>query len=229
MKFIPGIAFLSEITFPENALSCRLHCFLLYLDADFPHMAGQIPQFGSNGKETFREIFLEYYQPLFHLSRHYLDDEDEAKSIVQEAFMKLWEIRNDLDSNSNLKNFLYTLVKNNCLNIIKRKQIILKHHEKIRWMELHYQYESLSRIGNDYLEFGELKEKIDAAISHLPEHCRMVFEMSRFEELKNREIAEKLGVTQKTVEAHLTKALKILRKELKDYLPVILSFSKLLH
>lgn len=192
-------------------------------------MSNQPEIFSIRNREDFGIIFNDFYQPLFHLSRHYLDDDDEAKNVVQEAFVKLWEIRNALNADSNLSNFLYTLVKNNCLNIIKRKQIILKHHEKIRWMELHYQYESLSRIGNDYLEFGELKEKIDAAISHLPEHCRMVFEMSRFEELKNREIAEKLGVTQKTVEAHLTKALKILRKELKDYLPVILSFSKLLH
>jgi RNA polymerase sigma-70 factor (ECF subfamily) len=94
-------------------------------------------------------------------------------------------------------------------------------------MEMHYQYESLSRMGDDYLEFNELKDKIDLAIKNLPEHCRVIFEMSRFEELKNREIAEKLGVTQKTVEAHLTKALKILRNELKDYLPVIAIVSKM--
>jgi RNA polymerase sigma-70 factor (ECF subfamily) len=96
-------------------------------------------------------------------------------------------------------------------------------------MEMHYQYESLSRMGSDYLEFNELKEKIDLAIKNLPEHCRIVFEMSRFEELKNREIAEKLGITQKTVEAHLTKALKILRNELKEYLPVIAVITKILN
>lgn len=182
-----------------------------------------------NDRENFKQIFHDYYQPLFHLSRHYLEDEDEAKGVVQEAFIKLWNIRHELNSDSNLRNFLYTLVKNNCLNIIKRKQILLKHHEKIRWMEMHYQYESLSRVGDDYLEFNELKEKIEDAIRNLPEHCRVVFEMSRFEEMKNREIAEKLGVTQKTVEAHLTKALKILRDELKDYLPLIVAFSKILH
>ena len=94
---------------------------------------------------------------------------------------------------------------------------------------MHYQYESLSRLGDDYLEFDELKDKIDLAIRNLPEHCRVVFEMSRIEDLKNREIAEKLGVTQKTVEAHLTKALKILRNELKDYLPIIAAISKILN
>ena len=176
-------------------------CFFLYLDADSQPMFDQILQLSNDDKNSFKSIFNEYYQPLCHLSQHYLNDKDEAKEVVQDAFFKLWEIRHDLNADSNLRNFLFTLVKNNCLNIIKRRQILLKHHEKIRWIEMHYQYESLTRLGDDYLEFDELKEKIDQAINNLPEHCRKVFEMSRFEELKNREIAEQLGVTQKTVEA----------------------------
>ncbi len=180
-------------------------------------------------RESFKTIFTHYFQPLYHLSVFYLNDDDEAKSVVQDAFIKLWESRTELHSDSNLKNYLFTLVKNNCLNILKRRQIMLKHHEKIRWMEMHYQYESLTKINSDYLEFEELKEKIEKAIKNLPEHCRAVFEMSRFEDLKNREIAEKLGVSQKTVEAHLTKALKILRKELKEYLPIIVLISNILN
>jgi RNA polymerase sigma-70 factor (ECF subfamily) len=179
-------------------------------------------------RNSFRDIFHNNYQPLCHLSLHYLQDEDEAKGVVQDAFMKLWEMRDDLEVSSNIRNFLFTIVKNNCLNILKRRQILLKHHEKIRWMEMHYQYESLSKMSDNYLEIQELEEKIAEAVRNLPEHCRIVFEMSRFEDLKNREIAEKLGITQKTVEAHLTKALKILRNELKDYLPVILVITKIL-
>ena len=182
-----------------------------------------------DGKDGFKNIFQQFFQPLYYLSSQYLEDHDEAKEVVQEAFVKLWEIRQNLYEDSNIRNFLFTLVKNNCLNLLKRKQLLLKHHEKLRWMEMHYQYESLSRMGSDYLEFNELREKIDLAIKNLPAHCRIVFEMSRFEELKNREIAEKLGVTQKTVEAHLTKALKILRSDLKDYLPVILALTKILN
>ena len=191
-------------------------------------MIDPILQLTKGDKNSFKSIFQDYYQPLCHLSLQYLEDEDEAKGVVQEAFVKLWEIRKELNHDSNLRNFLFTLVKNNCLNVLKRRQILLKHHEKIKWIEMHYQYESLSRMGDDYLEFNELKEKIDFAIQNLPEHCRIVFKMSRFEELKNREIAEKLGVTQKTVEAHLTKALKILRNELKDYLPLIAIIAKIL-
>lgn len=192
-------------------------------------MFDQILQLSNDDRNSFKSIFHEYYQPLWHLSQYYLEDKDEAKEVVQDAFLKLWEIRHDLNPNSNLRNFLFTLVKNNCLNNIKRKQILLKHHEKIRWIEMRYQYDSLARMGDDYLEINELKDKIDVAIQQLPEHCRIIFEMSRFEDLKNREIAEKLNVTQKTVEAHLTKALKILRKELKDYLPIIIVISKILN
>jgi RNA polymerase sigma-70 factor (ECF subfamily) len=191
-------------------------------------MIEQILQIKKGDKNSFKLIFNNFYHQLCRLSIYYLEDEDEAKGVVQEAFVKLWEIRNELNVESNLRNFLFTLVKNNCLNILNRRQILLKHHEKIRWMEIHYQYESLSRIGNDYMEFNELKEKIDQAIQKLPEHCRVVFEMSRFEDLKNREIAEKLGVTQKTVEAHLTKSLKLLRNELKDYLPIIAVITQML-
>lgn len=186
-------------------------------------MTEPVFQLLNDRKKDFRDIFDLYNQPLCHLARYYLGDEDEAKGVVQDAFVKLWEISHALNPGSNLRNFLFTLVKNNSLNILKRRQVLLKHHEKIREMEIHCQIESLSRIQDDYLEFRELTEKIDAAVKNLPDHCRVVFEMSRFEDMKNREIAEKLGVSQKTVEAHLTKSLKILRSELKDYLPLLLA------
>jgi len=192
-------------------------------------MIDRIFQLTKDEKNHFRNIFQDYYQPLYHLIMSYIEDEDEAKGVVQDAFVKLWEIRNELRAESNLRNFLFTLVKNNCLNILKRRQILLKHHETIRLMELHYQYESLDRMSDNYLELKELQEKIALAVKNLPEHCRIVFEMSRFDEMKNREIAEKLGISQKTVEAHLTKALKILRNELRDYLPVIVALYKILN
>ncbi|MHA7111846.1 RNA polymerase sigma-70 factor [Sunxiuqinia elliptica] len=191
-------------------------------------MHEQLFSLSKDQKSSFREVYDKYYQPLCHLSKYYLGDTAEAKGVVQEAFVKLWEVRSEIDQDSNLKNFLFTLVKNNSLNILKRRQILLKHHEQIKWMEIHYQYESLMKVSGSYLEFEELKENIDRAIENLPEHCRAVFKMSRFEDLKNKEIAAKLGVTLKTVEAHLTKALKILRKELKDYLPLIMILTNFL-
>lgn len=181
-----------------------------------------------NDKEVFRSLFDCHYLPLCHLGRFYLKDEEEAKGVVQEAFIKLWDNRQGLNPDSNLQNFLFTLVKNDCLNILKRRQMMLKHHNEIRQTEIQYQYESLSRISIDYLEFKEMNEQIDSAIKNLPERYRIVFEMSRLKNMKNSEIAEELQLSQKAVEARMTKALKILRDELKDYLPLALFFTNLL-
>lgn len=130
-------------------------------------MFDQILQSLKGDRNSFKSIFQEYYQPLFHLSKHYLEDGDEAKEVVQEAFVKLWMIRQNLDPDSNIRNFLFTLVKNNCLNLLKRRQILLWHHEQIKSLEMHYQYESLARMGDNYLEINELKEKNDIAIRKL--------------------------------------------------------------
>lgn len=178
-------------------------------------------------KKAFKEIFNDFYQPLCHLSQYYLEDKEAAKDVVEDAFVKLWEIRSELNSDSNLQNLLFTIVKNNSLNLLKIKQIRLVHHDKIRETELRYQYECLSGMNSDYLELDELMSQIDSAINKLPEHYRIVFEKSRFEEKKNREIAEELGVSVKTVEARMTQSLKLLREELKDYLPLIVLISKL--
>ena len=179
-------------------------------------------------KKSFKKIFNDYYQPLCHLGLYYLEDKEAAKDVVEDAFTKLWEVRSALTPDSNLQNFLFTLVKNNSLNILKIRQIRLGHHHQIKEAELRYQYESLCRISYDYLELDELTAKINATIKKLPEHCRIVFEKSRFEEKKNREIAEELGISVKTVEARMTQSLKILREELKNYLPLILLIAKFL-
>ncbi len=105
---------------------------------------------------------------------------------------------------------------------MKRRQIHFKHHENIREKEIQYQYESLSKISTDYLELDELKEKIEMAIKNLPEKCMTVFEMSHFQEMKNREISKETGISKKAVEASMTKSFKILRIELKNYLPLFL-------
>ena len=181
-----------------------------------------IAQLKKGEKAAFRQIYYNYYGMLYNLGVQYLSDNDEAREVVQNAFLKLWEIRTQINDNSNIRNYLFTLVKNSCLNQIKRRQLILNHNEKIRRKELDYHYESLHRLNFDYMEFKELKEKIDEAIEKLPGHCKKVFSMSRFEGLRNSEIAEQLEISEKTVEAHMTKALKILRVELAQYLSILL-------
>lgn len=184
-----------------------------------------IKQLKSGSKSAFNSIYHEYYEMLLYVSLQYVSDREEAKEAVQEAFVKLWENRATLKETANIRNFLYTIVKNNSLNVLKKQEVILRSHENIRWMESHYNYEAMSRLGFDSIEFKELKQKVDEAIENLPEHCRVVFKMSRFNQLKNREIAQKLNVSEKTVEAHMTKAMRLLKGELKPYLSLLIVVS----
>jgi RNA polymerase sigma-70 factor (ECF subfamily) len=161
---------------------------------------------------------------LYALGKQYTSDQSVAESIVQDAFLKLWEIRENLLPETNVRNFLYTLTRNFCLNYLRDQKVAWKNLNRVKAYEYDYAMQSLERIGNNFMEFEELCSKVDLAIENLPEEIKTVFKMSRFEDLKYREISEKLGISEKTVEARMTKALKILRTELKDFLPVFLSF-----
>lgn len=176
----------------------------------------------------YKRIYLEFYDVLYSLGKQYLLDANDAEEIVQDAFMKLWEIRSELSDQSNIKNFLYTLVKNNCLNQLRNKQNAARLIKNYHYLELQYNYEALEKMGDSFFQFQELREKIDIAINALPDDLRVVFEMNRFQEMRYKDIAQKLNVSEKTIEARMTKALKILRNDLKDYLPVIYLVTKLL-
>ncbi len=175
-------------------------------------------------REVFQQVFDEYYEMLLHISMQYLSEED-AKEAVQEAFLKLWENRKQVKEDANIRNFLFTIVKNNCLNMIKRQQVALKNKAPLMWIEMHYEYEAIAKLDYTNIEFEELKERVENAVERLPGQCKTVFMLSRYRHLKNSEIALELGVTEKTVEAHITKALKILRHDLKDYLPILIALN----
>jgi len=178
-------------------------------------------------KSAYEEIYNDFFGVIYHLSLQYLHNEKISEEIVQDSFMKLWEIRDTLNEQFNIRNFLYTITKNNCLNYLRNQKIALKHQEKIKYLEMQFNYEALEKLGN-YLEFEVLREKIDQAIAALPEEIRETFLLSRFDELHYKEIAEKQSISIKTVEARMTKALRILRLELKDYLSVICLITNLL-
>jgi RNA polymerase sigma-70 factor (ECF subfamily) len=139
----------------------------------------------------------------------------------------LWEIRETLNEQFKIHNFLYTITKNSCLNWLRNEKIVLHHQKNIRYLEMQYNYMALEKLG-DWVEFEELSQKVQHAIAMLPEDLRETFLLSRLEELHYKEIAEKQSISIKTVEARISKTLKILRLELKDYLPFIfLLFNKL--
>jgi RNA polymerase sigma-70 factor (ECF subfamily) len=178
-------------------------------------------------RSAYLEVYKDFYGVIYHLSLQYLHDRKISEEIVQDTFVKLWEIRETLNEQFNLRNFLYTITKNNCLNYLRNQKVALKHQQNLKYLELQFNYEALEKLGT-YIEFEELRQRIEGAIASLPSEIRDTFLLSRFEEMQYREIAEKLSVSVKTVEARMTKALKTLRIELKDYLPIICLISNIL-
>jgi RNA polymerase sigma-70 factor (ECF subfamily) len=177
----------------------------------------------SNGKHTptrghldegsFEQLFRQYFPPLMTFARKILGDEDDAREVVHKVFINLWEKRKELDLRASLKSYLFTSVHNRSLNMIRDR----KKFSQAEIPEIAGEWDVSSQI-----ESMELEEKIREVIRALPEKCREVFELNRFEGLKYAEISERLGISVKTVENQMSKALKILREKLAGYLGILL-------
>ena len=172
-------------------------------------------------ESAFEMLFKTYYQPLCHYAYSFLNDKDEAEEVVQSAFITVWDKRQSIEIQTSAKSYLYRMVRNACLNNIKHEKV-KNAHAKHELAGGEPAYEGASEL----LVSSELENRIMEALKILPEQCRLVFQLSRFEELKYAEIAEQLSISIKTVENHMGKALKIMRHQLKDYLPLFIIFMK---
>jgi RNA polymerase sigma-70 factor (ECF subfamily) len=168
-------------------------------------------------KQAFKYLFDKHYSALCSYAYKYINNTDECEEIVQDVFMKLWSNKDKINIDSSIKSYLYKMVRNSCLNLIKH----VKLEEKYRKFNKEI-IEEDSMMENDSVIENELSSKIRTAIDKLPEQRKRIFLLSRYEGLKNKEIAEKLNLSIKTVENHIGLALKDMRLELKDYLPTIL-------
>jgi RNA polymerase sigma-70 factor (family 1) len=170
------------------------------------------------GQESaFEQMFRTYYERLCRYADTLLRDTDEAEEMVQTVFLTIWEKRADLEITLSLKAYLYRAVHNHCLNRIKHYSVRENHRE----YSLYFQPDGYDSV-TEAIHAHELEERIERAVSKLPEQCQVVFRMSRFEELKYQEIADQLGLSVKTIENQIGKALRIMRQELSDYLPVLI-------
>ena len=175
-----------------------------------------IEQIQLGSKNAFKQMFIKFYSPLCEYASQYVSDED-AEELIQELMLFIWENRNSLFVEISLKSYLFMAVKHRCLNAIRKN----KYHERIHnqiYEKIKDQFED-----PDYYFVNELTENIQKAIENLPETYRETFAMSRFGEKTNVQIAEKLGISVKTVEYRISQALKILRFKLKDYLPLLIN------
>lgn len=165
--------------------------------------------------KAYEMIFRELYPTLCTYAAGLLRNRSDAEDLVQNIFVHVWEVRLKLQINTSLKAYFYRSVRNACLNKLKHQIVVQQHHE--------FAQHNLSPAGSgtiEQLQANELSQRIESALRELPEQCRLVFSMSRFEELKYAEIADHLGISVKTVENHMGKALRLMRQHLGEFLTV---------
>ncbi len=161
--------------------------------------------------QQFESLFRSSYVSLVRYAKTLIKDQDTAEEIVQDLFFRIWRDREKLKIESSLNGYLFRSVHNRCLHYIEHTRVVVMHAEEMS-MSLPESPESPA----DILNYKELQAKIASILEKLPERCGKIFYMNRFEGLKYNEIAEKLSVSVKTVEANMGKALKEFRKELSE-------------
>ncbi len=170
-----------------------------------------------NGDQTAFELLFHFYYPgLVMYASQFTANLTDAEEIVQDFFVRLWEKHRQLVPCDSLKNYFFSAVKNGSLDFLKHQEIEKKYiNEMIGLSKHHLAYDT------DLFVSSELQEKLKQGIDLLPEKCRKIFMMSRLRGLKNEEIATELNISKRTVETQISKALKVLRVELKDYVGLL--------
>lgn len=163
-------------------------------------------------RESFNQIFRCFYKPLTQFCVRYVADGDQAAEIVQDLFVKLWTSREKLSFNTSFKSYMLRAVRNSAITYINKERMHADVNTRI------YTNDSDANDPSETLQSNNLEASYQKVLASMPEKRREVFLASRFEGLKYAEIAEKLNVSQKTVETHMSAAIKQLREGLKEYL-----------
>jgi len=174
--------------------------------------------------KAFNDLFNTYQGRFIRFAYSYVRDKDLAEDFTNEALSYYWENRKNLKSDSNIPAYILKVIKNKCLNHLQHQQV---HLEVTSILMEHQQWELQTRISGlqacdpENVFRQEIIEIVDRTLNKLPEQTRRVFRMSRIENKSHKEIAEYLGITVKGVDFHIAKALKVLRRNLNDYITLM--------
>ena len=177
------------------------------------NLARTIP-FDPKKEAVVESLFRDNFEALSRLALKYIGDFDNSKDIVHEVFISFWQKFDALPADTQYKGYLFTAVRNKSLNYLR------DHKKDFNIVDAELQ---ASPEDENSLEAQELAREIDYAMNLLPERCREVFELSRFEGMKYGQIADQLEISIKTVEAQMSKALRLMREHLKDFLVLLIT------
>ena len=181
-----------------------------------------LQQMKQGDKKALETLFKTYYSSLVKFARNILKNTEQAEDITQDVFIKIWDKRQDLENITSFKAYLFMAVRNQCFNT-------LKVNERKNWLD--DEPENYENYMTNHVEANlnakDLNGKINEAIELLPEKCKLTFQLSRFENLSYKEIAETMNVSVKTVENQMGKALALLRKSVLPYLNLVVLFYKM--
>ncbi len=170
---------------------------------------------GRRDKVIFDYVFNCYYSSLCAFSVQYLSDRNAVEDLVQDFFVSLWLEAPQIQIKTSLKSYLFAAIRNRCFDFRKHHKV----KEKYRAFVLFSANSDDSSFENYFAE-SELRQAIQKSLQKLPPRCREIFELSRLKGLSNQEISDQLGIAKRTVEIQISNSLKILRKELVEYLPL---------
>ena len=170
-----------------------------------------------DSKEAFSLLFQTYYTDLVLFCGNFIKDKDSCEDIVQSIFLKLWNDRKNIQIEISLKSYLLKAVRNSCLDEFR-------HIEIVRQYETEFGSSALDNYdAENYILYSDLYAHLSRALEKIPDLYKEAFVLNRFEGLKYREIAEKLNVSERTVEVRVSKTLDLLRKQLKDFFIFLIS------
>ncbi len=161
--------------------------------------------------KEFEMMFREFYKPLLIHANRFLQDGAEAEEVVQNLFFHFWKNKQEININVSINSYLYSAVRNNSLQVLKRRKIKSKYEQYLKSNSA----SSIEPI--EYIKYDELHTKLFQVMNDLPDRCQEIFKLNRFQGLKYQEIADQLEISIKTVEANMSKALKHLRKNLSEF------------